>query len=361
MITNKKCKGCGAFLNDEINTIGYTPKLNDTKTNLCQRCFKLIHYNKLEKVHTNLNKNIKNTIDNLDFSNLQIFMVLDILDLEHTIIDELKKYQEQIIFLVNKIDLLPHRYNSELVNENVIKTLVDHGFNNPQIVYVSTHSNTSLKKVMDCIKNATNKKQKSIFLGKSNVGKSSLINALLALNKIKTKLTISSYTNTTINLNKINLLEHQIIDAPGVCFNENILNYVRDEDNKSIMISYGAKAINYQINPQQAIMISGLVGVQYLQGQKTTFTLYVSSQLDIHRCKLENFITNFNNRYLLAKFNYVDQDIEFIDHTIALNKNQKTNICIAGLGLLVINANAEQICIRLPKCVGIKVAKYAII
>ncbi|EDU57155.1 GTP-binding domain protein [Ureaplasma urealyticum serovar 7 str. ATCC 27819] len=42
------------------------------------------------------------------------------------------------------------------------------------------------------------------------------------------------------------------------------------------MISYGAKAINYQINPQQAIMISGLVGIQYLQGQKTTFTLYVS-------------------------------------------------------------------------------------
>ncbi|BAO73585.1 ribosome biogenesis GTPase YqeH [Ureaplasma parvum] len=361
MITNKKCKGCGAFLNDQINTIGYTPKINETKTNLCQRCFKLIHYNKLEKVSTNLNQSIKETINTLNFSNLQIFAVLDILDLEHTIIDELKEYQNKIIFLVNKIDLLPQRYNSELVNENVVKTLINHGFIDPKIIYVSTHSNTSLKKVMDYIKNATNKKQKSIFFGKSNVGKSSLINALLALNKIKTKLTISSYTNTTINLNKINIQEHQILDAPGVCFDENILNYVRDEDNKSIMISYGAKAINYQINPQQALMISGLVGIQYLKGQKTTFTLYVSFQLDIHRCKLENFIMNFNKRYLLAKFNYLNQDLEFVDHLITLNKDQKTNICIAGLGLLVINAHAEQICIRLPKSVGLKVAKYAII
>lgn len=166
MITNKKCKGCGAFLNDQINTIGYTPKINETKTNLCQRCFKLIHYNKLEKVSTNLNQSIKETINTLNFSNLQIFAVLDILDLEHTIIDELKEYQNKIIFLVNKIDLLPQRYNSELVNENVVKTLINHGFIDPKIIYVSTHSNTSLKKVMDYIKNATNKKQKSIFFWK---------------------------------------------------------------------------------------------------------------------------------------------------------------------------------------------------
>ena len=70
---------------------------------------------------------------------------------------------------------------------------------------------------------------------------------------------------------------------------------------------------------------------------------------------------NFNKRYLLAKFNYLNQDLEFVDHLITLNKDQKTNICIAGLGLLVINAHAEQICIRLPKSVGLKVAKYAII
>ncbi|KEZ24049.1 ribosome biogenesis GTPase YqeH [Ureaplasma diversum] len=358
---NRKCIGCGAYLVNDPNSLGYTPKLlEDTK--YCARCFKLKNYNQVDNLaHIDLDHSVTKIIQNIDFSNLKIFMVLDILDLEHTIIDELLAYEQQIVFLINKIDLLPAKYNADLIHANVKTILANHGFKHSEILYCSTKNKTSLKRIYDQIEDATKHKQKSIFFGKSNVGKSSLINALLTLNKQDPTLTVSSFTNTTLHLNKVMINKNTILDSPGISFTANILNYINPKDNKYVMVSYDSKFVNYQLEPKQSLLISGLVGIMYLEGEKTTITLYLSNELDIRRSKLENFEKNWTNRSSLAKYQYLDDCTNFKDYEFNLDPNKKNNINIAGLGLLVINAKASKIKIRVYEKVGVKLASAAII
>lgn len=358
---NHKCIGCGVYLNNEINSLGYTPKLNDD-AKCCARCFKLKNYNQLDNlVAVDINNNVNQIIQSIDFTNLKIFMVLDILDLEHTIIDDLIKYQSQIIFLINKIDLLPKKYNADLTHSNIETILINHGFKQPEIIYCSAKNKTSLKRIYDSIEQTTLHKQKSIFFGKSNVGKSSLINGLLKLNKYDPHLTISSFTNTTLHLNKVLINKNIVLDSPGISFEENLLNYIDSKNNKYVMVSYDSKFVNYQLDQNQSLMISGLVGISYLQGERTTITLYVSNQLDINRCKLVNFERNWNNRFNISKYHYLDDCNKFKDYEFNLDVNKKNNINIAGLGLLVINAKAQKIKIRVYEKVGVKLSSAAII
>ena len=46
-----RCYGCGAILQtDDQKKVGYIPQIKDNgKPLLCQRCFRLQHYHKLEK------------------------------------------------------------------------------------------------------------------------------------------------------------------------------------------------------------------------------------------------------------------------------------------------------------------------
>lgn len=361
MISNKKCNGCGSYLTNEKNKMGYTPKFDDQATKLCQRCFQLKHYNKLQQPELDLNEIVDNNIQSIDFSNLQIMMVIDVFDLSHSLVTELNKYNDQIIFLVNKMDLLPKSYNPETTKYNIFENIKAFGYNPKQVLFVSAKNKTSIKRVMDLIENATKRKQKTIFVGKSNVGKSTLINELLKLNKINKQLTVSSYTNTTLNINKITINKNIVLDSPGISFKENILNYIPNEFNKKAMISYDSKFINYQLEPNQSIMISGLVGFKYLDGIKTTFNFYISKEIDLLRTKLTNFENNWNNRYQIAKINFKEQETVFKETVFELDENKKHNINIAGLGMIVISPGAKKVSVITHQEVGVSLAKAAII
>ena len=42
----KKCQGCGYTLqSDDSSKLGYVPKTKNKNPKLCERCFKIIHYN----------------------------------------------------------------------------------------------------------------------------------------------------------------------------------------------------------------------------------------------------------------------------------------------------------------------------
>ena len=83
------CSGCGAVLQDTESTeSGYTPKLENA---LCQRCFRIKHYDDLVKSYKSDfdNYDILNTINERD--NL-ILWVVDLFDFDSNIISGLNRH-----------------------------------------------------------------------------------------------------------------------------------------------------------------------------------------------------------------------------------------------------------------------------
>ena len=70
-------------------------------------------------------------------------------------------------------------------------------------------------------------KKKIIFIGRSNVGKSTIINALLKLNNLDDTLITNNSINTTVNLQQIKINKITIIDTPGYLSQGNLLMYLK--------------------------------------------------------------------------------------------------------------------------------------
>lgn len=358
---NKKCIGCGVILNDNPAKLGFVQNFDSEKTKYCKRCFNIIYYQKID--NSNLNyQEIENNFKSIKYEkNICIFHVIDVLNLDKSIMLNLIDFDNPLYFVVNKMDCLPKSYNAEITNEYIVKTIESYGFKNPKILYTSKSNNSSIKRLYKTINSITKKKYKPIFVGNTNVGKSSLLNSLKKINKQFEELTVSPFVNTTINFKKIKIDKNEIIDTPGLFQSTNITNYLDPENIKKISNFKNNKPINFFINPNQSLMIDALVIVSYLDGIKSNFTFYISNSLKIERMKLENVEKNFsnalNNSY---KIKYVD-NLPLIEHTFNLDENYKHNISIDGLGLISLNKGIKLIKIKVRPEVGVYLNKYAII
>ena len=358
---NVKCLGCGAFLNDVPSQIGYVEKFEENKTRYCKRCFRLINYGEIDNSNLNVDA-IYEEVKRIDLDkSVYIFHVVDVLDLNDTVLKEFVNHQDKLCFVVNKMDCLPQRYNAQLTAAMIENTIKSFGYTNPKILYCSANNKTSIKRLFAEVKKTKDRKLKAMFVGCSNVGKSSLINKMCELNDVKPQLTISPYVNTTILLQKVKIDKFEIIDTPGLPVPQNLLNYITNEDVKKVMNFKNVRPINFSINPSQTLMLEGLVRIDYLVGQKASFTFYTSNELKIQRMKLENADKNFERRSELASIHYNVKESKFKEHEFKLDPNRKHNLCISGLGLITLNKGIESIRVMVLDSVGVSVSNYAII
>lgn len=358
---NIKCIGCGNWLNNDINSVGYVPSFVQNKTKYCQRCFKLINYSEpIDSVISN--SFVEDKLKKLDLSNSYVFLILDVLNLENSLIPhEIINNALNVFLVVNKVDCLPKKQNASLVDENINRIIQKHGFDNYEILYTSDKNNNSIKRLNNEIKKL-NPAKKIYFVGKTNTGKSTLINKLLALNKLESNLTVSSYMSTTMDFKKIKINRHEIIDTPGFLDSGNILNYVDSKKWSKVLVSKKPNAqINFYINPNQSIIIEKLFQLDYLEGSKTSFTFYVSKDLDIYRCKLDNANRNFNNNQV-NRIEYKNpESVEYQELVFDLDQSKKYNISVDGLCLISIKNSAQKIRCKVNKNVKISLNEWAII
>ncbi len=358
---NKKCLGCGAFLTNDPNSLGYVNKnLNDV--DYCIRCFRLRNYSEIDNSNLNI-ADIEKQIEQLDYSkSIYIFHVVDVMDLDNTVLRNFINFQNKLVFIVNKMDCLPKQYNAELTASMIYKTIESFGYNDPKIIFTSSFNKSSIKKINKLVANVNIRKQKALFVGCSNVGKSSLINQLLRLNDQNEELTVSPFINTTILLKQIKVGKNLIIDTPGLPQKQNILNYVENKDVKRIINLKNSCSINYFINPNQTLQIEGLLSIDYLEGTKSSFTFYISKDLKISRMKSSNADKNWEINISNPKIiKFLPKYHEYKEIEICLDKDCKHNLDVSGLGLITLNKGIEKIKVKTLKEVGISVTKYAII
>ena len=284
---DKYCIGCGVKLQDSNMLYeGYTPDLTN---DICSRCFKLRNYGEYE-LSTKSNDEYIDILKTVNDTKDLVLYIVDLLNIEKDI-NTIRKYiKNRLILVLTKRDILPKSINDEKII-NYFKNL---GLDYQDIIIISANKNYNMDELLLKIK--MHKSSKNVYVvGRTNTGKSTLINKMIQnYGEEKYELTISPLPSTTLNKINIKLTDDiTLIDTPGLIDRGSIINYVGFDMIKKINAKKEINPVTYQLKKGQSIIINDIFRMDYIDGEKNSFTFFVSNDLefvkkDTSKCELLN-------------------------------------------------------------------------
>ena len=306
MSSEKRCQGCGVLLQDEnVLQEGYTTNLEN---DICQRCFRIKNYGEYQVV-TKSNDEYVDILKEVGKTKDLVLYITDLLNLEKNIEQIRTIIPNKMILVLNKMDVLP-----KSVKEEKLKAYLE-GMNIhfEEIIVISTAKNYHIDYLLKRIKYFQTSKNVYV-VGHTNAGKSSLINKLIKNYSENTQeLTMSPLPSTTLSTISININDHlTLIDTPGLVDTGSILNHVDPKMVKKISAKTEIKPRTYQLKKNQSIVIEDLVRIDYVEGERNSFTLFVSNDLRVKR-----LLNVFHNNSLKDK-NKITYNIKY-DEDLVIN------------------------------------------
>ena len=338
-----KCIGCGAVIQTEDSKLpGYVPnevlERNDLEHLVCQRCHKIKNYSAIMKNEMPIVQYYE-IMQKITKTNSLFVYVVDLFNLEgslnHQVIELLKG--KDVILVANKRDLLPKSMKDGKIGvwlRNQVKKL---GLRPKDVMLISVKNKYHLDDLLNNIENRRYGRD-VYFLGATNVGKSSLINALIrSVGMLDYDLiTTSVIPATTLNLIKIPMFSDAMLyDTPGLVNEDNLLSLVDAADFKTIMAKKEVKPGVYQLNSSQSLLISGFACFNYLKGDKNTFVTYFADTLPMQRSKLERALVLFPEK-VKELFNFKTENLEYERHLFEVK--EESDIVVNGLGFISIKS-----------------------
>lgn len=264
-----RCSGCGAILQSlDQEQIGYIRK-EKLKTNaLCERCFRLIHYNDLKLV-TLPKENILETINR---KNNLVFFLIDLLNINKEVLETYHKIRVPKVLIVSKIDYIP-----KYMKKEKIKLWLQEEYNvEDDIFFLSASRNVNTNSIVHSMKKRNQKM--AYLLGYTNAGKSTLLNCLKEENNITTSIA----PNTTLDYIKVSLPDgYQLIDSSGFEYNNPIY-----KDNLSLLKKMSPKSflkpLTYQLKKGTSLVIEKMIRIEN-ESNRSNLTLYISNLLEIKK------------------------------------------------------------------------------
>ena len=275
------CYGCGQILQSEDETkAGYVPEkiLGDKENILCQRCFKLQHYNTNSEIELAVSDYLS-ILKSIAKEDSLLVYVVDVFNFETSMIHNLTQYlnNQKILVLANKRDLIPSSVKDEKLLNWIKEKLTNHGIKNIfDIIMSSGQTNYNVDLILNKIDELREGKDVYI-IGNANVGKSTFINSLLKnySNETDKFITTSSFPGTTLNVIRIPLdRKSYIYDTPGIIQKDSMLFSVEPRILKYIMPRKEIKPLTYQLKEKQSLLIGGLATFDFVEGKETGFTCY---------------------------------------------------------------------------------------
>ena len=346
------CIGCGAEIQSENqNKQGYLPKSVVEKSieenNLvCKRCFRLKNYNEVSDVELGAEDFYK-LIKTLSKKDGLIVKVVDIFDFSGSWIEDVIDIvgnNKDIVLVANKLDLLPKSVKQNKIKQWLFKMLKAKGIKVKDILLISAIKNHGVEEAAARIDELRNGKDVYI-IGATNVGKSTFINKLIELTTgDKNVITTSHFPGTTLGMIEIPLdRATSIYDTPGIILDYDIAHYLDAKSLKLVMPKKEIKARVFQLNPEQSLFFGGMARVDFVRGERQSFTLYASNLVDIHRTKLSNADTLFEKHLgTLLKPPFEDNISIFKNQVKKSFKidDKKIDIVISGLGWITVNSDS---------------------
>jgi len=277
MDNEKYCIGCGIKLQDSNMLFeGYTPDLSN---DICSRCFKLKNYGEYQ-ITTKSNEEYIDILKTVNETKDLVLYVVDLLNIEKDIKMIREYIKNRLILVLTKRDVLPLSIN----DEKLIDYFNNLGLDYQDIIIISANKNYNMDELLLMIKK--HKSSKNVYVvGHTNVGKSTLINKLIQnYGEEKFELTISPLPSTTLNRINIKLTDDiTIVDTPGLIDRGNIFNYVSIDQIKKINPKKEIKPDTFQVKEGQCLVIPELFRIDYIEGNKNSFTFFVSNDLEINK------------------------------------------------------------------------------
>ncbi|XP_067839494.1 nitric oxide-associated protein 1 [Heptranchias perlo] len=221
------CSGCGALLHCvEPSLAGYLPsekykrlmQAGALQRSVCQRCFLLVHHQKALDVQVPLGE-YRRLVGRIAQEKALVLYMVDLLDLSGGLIPDLKRLvgeRNPVLVLANKIDLIPtdcHQYLKR-IRHRVLEHCGQAGICTEHlgrgvVHLISAKTGYGIEELVSRLQSSWKYKGDVYLVGSTNVGKSTLFNALLESDYCKSKApdviqraTISRWPGTTLNLLK---------------------------------------------------------------------------------------------------------------------------------------------------------------
>lgn len=312
-IEHKKCLGCGVELQDQnILQEGYITSLEN---DICQRCFRMKNYGEYQVV-TKSNEEYLNILKNVGKTKDLVLYITDLLNLEKDFKEIRSLLPNKMILVLNKKDVLP----KSVKEKKLISYLEDMNIHVDEVIVISCSKNYNIDYLMKKIKYYQTSKNVYV-VGHTNAGKSSLINRLIKnYSDNAQELTMSPLPSTTLNVVNIEINEYlNLIDTPGLVDAGSILNHVDEKLVKKISPKKEIKPRTYQLRKNQSLIIEDFIRIDYVEGEKNSFTVFVSNDL-----KVKRLLNLLNNDEL--------KDINKTTYNIKYNED----LVISGLGFIKI-------------------------
>ncbi|HHX16547.1 MAG TPA: ribosome biogenesis GTPase YqeH [Mollicutes bacterium] len=275
---NKKCSGCGVVLQiDKPEAIGYVEPNMYEKSRVCRRCFRLKFYgdyifvDKSNGEYEEVLKEINNTGD------LVIYMV-DLFNISEELIYVDKLLNNQIILVLTKRDIIP----KSVKDKKIIKKLEEYNLDVIDIISISSEKNYNLDKLYKLI--LKHKKSNNVYVvGNTNAGKSSFINKMMVnYSSNKSYITTSMLPSTTLDIMEIKLNDKlTLVDTPGLVEEGNVVDCYDYMTLKRIVPKKEIKPRTYQLDPKRCLLVENFAQIEYVEGGRNSFTLYLSNELNV--------------------------------------------------------------------------------
>lgn len=324
----KTCTGCGVVLQDEnVLQAGYTTSLDN---DICQRCFRMKNYGEYQMVIKSNDEYLK-ILKSVGETKDLVLYITDLLNLEKNIEQIRSIISNKMILVLNKRDVLPKSVNEK----KLIKYLEEKDIHFEEVIVVSVSKNYNIDYLLKRIKYFQTSRNVYV-VGHTNAGKSSLINKLIQnYSDNCQELTMSPLPSTTLNTVSIEINDYlTLIDTPGLVDPGSILNHVDTDLIKKISPRKEIKPKTYQLRPNQSIIIEDLIRIDYVEGERNSFTLFVSNDLKVRR------LLNLLNNNELKDKNKITYDVKY-DEDLVINGLGFVKVVSKGLIDVYIDKDVE--------------------
>lgn len=362
-MNKQQCGGCGAVLQFELpDAPGYVPKRGPSDSPLvCQRCFRIKNYNDATNVTVDPDQYL-HMLGRIAEKDCLVVHIVDIFDFEGSLISGLKRFigSNPVVLVVNKLDLLPKAINPNRIVNWVQRQAKEQGLKVAETVLCSAKRNFGFERVVESI--GQHRGQRDVYVvGATNVGKSTLINRLIReYSDLQAELTTSRYPGTTLDLVRIPLDDgHSIIDTPGVVYRYRLTELVSKQSLQALLPEKPIKPAVYQLQAEQTLFFGSYARFDFIQGERRSFTCYVSNAIPIHRTKLSaaDDVYAKHAGVMLAPpaADELAELPQWTRHSFSIGKGQEKDIAVSGLGWIRINGTENaQVALHAPK--GIRVS-----
>ena len=294
-----KCIGCGVTIQTEDPKLeGYAPPASLIKKNLFAavvlECEIIMNYN----LFLLQEMTFLNILNGIGMKDGMVVKIVDIFDFNGSWISGLHRFvgNKDILLIGNKSDILPNSVNPNRLINWMRAEAVKLGLKPVDVLLVSAYKGHGMEEALSAIDSI--RRGKDVYVvGCTNVGKSTFINRIIkGATGVGEVITTSHFPGTTLDLVEIPLDDGKAIyDTPGIINDHQIAHHLDTRDLKAITPKKEIKPKVFQLNSEQTLFIGGLARFDFISGDRSSFMVYVSNDLQIHRTKLSNADTLYEN------------------------------------------------------------------